>query len=136
MSNIDRETTGIELLGSEHFVHLASDQRATFHRESPEYWEKPSERPPLRDGRILSVFEYDSTWHHWERHPVGDEFALVITGEIDLLLDQPSGTDTIRLCGSQCALIPEGAWHTVRVVRHSRLLFVTPTPALTEHRPT
>ena len=102
--------------------------------EPPEYWENPSERPSLRDGRILSVFEYDSTWSHWERHPVGDEFALVITGEVDLLLDQPSGADTIRLSESQCGVIPQGAWHTLRIVRHSRLLFVTPTPALTEHR--
>jgi hypothetical protein len=135
MSNISRETTGFELLGSDRFVHLDGDQGAIFHHESPEYWEKPSERPALRDGRILSVFEYDSTWSHWERHPIGDEFALVITGEVELLLDQPSGTDTIRLCGSECGLIPQGAWHTLRVLRQSRLLFVTPTPALTEHRP-
>jgi mannose-6-phosphate isomerase-like protein (cupin superfamily) len=134
MSNINRETAGIELLGSERFVHLDSDQGAIFRQEPPEYWENPSERPSLRNGRILSVFEYDSTWSHWERHPVGDEFALVITGEVDLLLDQPSGTDTIRLCASQCGVIPQGAWHTLRIVRQSRLLFVTPTPALTEHR--
>ena len=135
MSNISRETLGVELAGAELFVHFGSDQGATFHRESEEYWDNPFERPALRDGRIISVFDYESTWSHWERHPIGDEFVLVIKGEVDLLLDQPSGADTIRLCDAQCRLIPQGAWHTVRIVEPSRVLFVTPTPALTEHRP-
>ena len=134
MSNSSRETKGVELLGSMLFVHFASDQTATFHQESPDYWNSPSERPALKDGRIMSVFEYHSTWSHWERHPLGDEFALAIDGEVDLLLDQPSGVDTIRLRDGQCGLIPQGAWHTIKIVKPSRLLFVTPTPALTEHR--
>ena len=74
MSNISRETQGVELAGAELFVHFGSDQGATFHRESEGYWDNPSERPALTDGRIISVFDYQSTWSHWERHPIGDEF--------------------------------------------------------------
>ena len=77
MSNIKQGTTeGFELHGVESFLHFGSDQMATFHRESPDYWNHTSEHQALTDGRILSVFEYDTTWSHWERHPLGDEFAV------------------------------------------------------------
>ena len=135
MSNIDSGARqALELHGVDTFVHFGRDQGATFHREPPEYWNHPSERLALTEGRILSVFEYDATWSHWERHPLGDEFAYVLYGNVDLLLDQPSGTETIRLRDSECGLIPQGAWHTLRVLKPSRILFVTPTPAITEHR--
>ena len=53
----------------------------------PSYWATAVERPELADGRVLSVFDYQEDWTWWERHPLGDEFVFVLTGELEVLLD-------------------------------------------------
>ena len=91
------------------------------------------EQDELANGRVLSIFKYTATWTWWERHPVGDEFVHTIAGKVDFELDDGQDRQTLRLTAGQGGG-PQGAWH--RAVLHvpSTLMFVTPTPALTEHR--
>jgi mannose-6-phosphate isomerase-like protein (cupin superfamily) len=100
-----------------------------------DYWDHMQSRPELADGRILSVFTYNETWTWWERHPVGDEFAHLLSGEVRLLIDNDVEQHSLDLDEGQSAIIPAGYWHSLEIGAPSRLLFITPTPARTEHRP-
>ncbi len=93
-----------------------------------------AERPKLSDGRLLSVFDYEGDWTWWERHPLGDELVYLLNGEVEFLLDDGNTQWSVPLSPGTAAVVPRGTWHSARVPEPSRVLFVTPTPAKTEHR--
>lgn len=122
---------------------LVLDRRTLLHLPSgldlrplaagPSYWDHRDERAELGDGRLLSVFEYDTTWAWWERHPVGDELVLVLDGQVELHLDD-GDRRAMTLATGQAAIVLAGTWHRAVLAGPCRLLFVTPTPVRTEHR--
>lgn len=123
-------------LGPGRVLHLADDLTASYLAVDGSYWEHADRHAELADGRVLSIFDYTSTWGWWERHPIGDELALLLSGDVELLLEDQLGTrTTIRLAPGDSGIIPAAAWHTIRVASASRILFLTPTPARTQHRP-
>lgn len=101
---------------------------------NPSFWATADERRELTDGRLLSVFDYETDWTWWERHPLGDELVYVLTGEIEIHLDDGEQQWSIGLPRGTASIVPRGTWHSARVPRPSTVLFVTPTPASTEHR--
>jgi quercetin dioxygenase-like cupin family protein len=136
MTDTDTNTaTQPTVLGRRAIVHLADDLGLRRLDVDDTYWAHTSEQPELGAGRILSVFEYDQSWTWWERHPVGDELLYTISGEIDLHLDDGVTIGVVHVGAGQSAIVPEGAWHRASMSVASRLLFVTPMPARTEHRP-
>jgi mannose-6-phosphate isomerase-like protein (cupin superfamily) len=117
-------------------LHLDEDLSAAYLAVDAAYWHHAADQPELAVGRVLSIFGYNATWTWWERHPIGDEVAHVLSGEAELLLEDHLGRGaTVRLATATSAVIPAGAWHRLRVTRPTSVLFVTPTPARTEHRP-
>jgi mannose-6-phosphate isomerase-like protein (cupin superfamily) len=100
----------------------------------PSFWDIEGDRPELADGRVLSVFDYEGDWTWWERHPLGDELVYVLTGEMEFLLDAGDRQWSVLLSPGSAAIVPTGTWHSARVPKPSTVLFVTPTPAKTEHR--
>jgi len=133
---MNRAPTPIALdLGRDTVVHLNGDLAATPLAVDPSFWtHSAANRHELTQGRILSAFDYTTTWSWWERHPVGDELLFLISGDVDFHLDDAAGPRMVPLRPGQAAIVPEGAWHRAVVRCASRLLFVTPTPARTEHR--
>lgn len=85
-------------------------------------------------GQILSVFSYSTTWDYQERHPDGEELAIVLDGSIDFLLDEGSGEHPVRIEPGSGFVVPTGSWHRVAPRVPSTILFITPVPARTEHR--
>lgn len=86
-------------------------------------------------GQVLSVFHYDATWGYRERHPDGDEIALVLDGEVEVLLSHDEEAETAtRIPAGSGAVIPAGVWHRLRVEVASTILFITPQPAKTDHQ--
>jgi mannose-6-phosphate isomerase-like protein (cupin superfamily) len=100
----------------------------------PEYWATAAERAELADGRVLSVFDYATDWTWWERHPLGDELFYCLIGGLVLLLDDGDRQWSADLSQGEAAIVPRGVWHSARVSKPCTALFVTPTPAMTEHR--
>ncbi len=115
-------------------LHLASDLSIVPVSVEQSYWDHRAGNPELDDGRILSVFDYEATWTWWERHPLGTELVHVIAGEVAFHLDDETGRRQLDLREGDSGLVPQGAWHRAEIHRPTRLLFVTPTPARTEHR--
>jgi mannose-6-phosphate isomerase-like protein (cupin superfamily) len=110
-------------------LHLATDLSMRVVPADAAYWDHTDRRPELADGHILSVFGYEATREIRERHAVGDEFLYVLSGAITAHLD----AEAVDLDPGDGVIIPQGAWHRVVVREPGRLLFVTPTPARTEH---
>ena len=91
-------------------------------------------RAELASGDILSVFAYRETWDYRERHPDGDELAIVLEGAVDLLLDSGTGERAVPVEAGHASIIPAGAWHRIAIREPATILFVTPVPARTEHQ--
>jgi mannose-6-phosphate isomerase-like protein (cupin superfamily) len=69
----------------------------------------------------------------WEMHPGGDEVLYLLTGALDVVLDEPAGERTFGLEGGQACLVPRGVWHRLVLRQPSDLVFVTPAHG-TRHR--
>ena len=116
-------------------IHLAPDQSMAALAPDGETWRRRAEVREFHDGRVLGVFDYVATWAYWERHPVGVEFVHVLSGSVVFHLDDRHGRRAVGLVAGQSLLVPEGAWHRAEMDGPASMLFVTPTPAWTEHRP-
>ena len=99
----------------------------------PNLW-NDKRRPEFQTGQVLSVFSYATTWDYQERHPDGDELAVVLEGDIEFLIDSGYGETPVRLRRGDACIVPTDAWHRVAVIKPSTILFITPIPARTEHR--
>jgi len=127
----NRTPAGLDLTTS--VVHLAEDLSMTTCAVAVGFWSE-SERAALAAGRLVSVFSYETTWDYQERHPTGDELVYVLEGEVDLLLDRGDGERAQRLVRGGAGIVPAGSWHRIAPQTPTTLLFITPVPALTEHR--
>jgi quercetin dioxygenase-like cupin family protein len=77
--------------------------------------------------RLISHFTFDKDWETWEMHPAGEEFVCLLSGQVDLILEQGGVENTVQLSTSgSYVLVPRGTWHTARVHTPSSMLFITP----------
>ena len=71
--------------------------------------------------------------HGGEVHPDGDEFLYLVSGAMELILDDGDeravGTETkVLLRSGDAYVVPRGAWHRLEAVEPSYLVHVTPGP--------
>ena len=122
-------------IGPDAAVHLGDDLELAFLAVTAGFFAHGSnDSPQLSEGRILSVFEYTTTWPYWERHPTGDELVYLLFGDVELLLDDDEQSRVIVMRVGDAAIVPTGAWHRAVIRAPSRLLFITPTPRHTQQR--
>jgi len=98
------------------------------------FWREIESRADLAEGRLVAVFPQRESWPIWERHPAGDEIVCLLSGAIDLILDEPGGERIIELRGRVACIVPRGVWHRAIVHKAGDALFIT-RGAGTEHRP-
>ena len=92
-----------------------------------DFWEKMQSGQLGQFPRMISYFAFDQDWNTWEKHPAGEEFVCLLTGDVALVLEQPNGKTVVTLNepGSY-VLVPANTWHTAKVRSPSKMLFVTP----------
>jgi quercetin dioxygenase-like cupin family protein len=98
--------------------------------------------PPIRiDGYSIGVIPNleGPAPHRGEVHPDGDELLYLVSGAIEVALDdgdqETVGAETtVVLRGGDAFIVPRGVWHNVRVVEPAYFLHVTPGPN-GAHRP-
>lgn len=118
------------------YVHLGVDGTSQTTAGGADFWALPAGSMARFDqGWLISEFVCTDDWANWEMHPEGDEFVYLLSGDVELLLELPSGTVATRICGRGAQLVPRGVWHTAKVFAPSRMLFVTRGEG-TQHRPT
>lgn len=117
------------------YVHLAADGSSQTTPGGVEFWSRPpGEMSVFDQGWLISEFVCTEDWPNWEIHPQADEFVYLLSGDIELVLELPSGTRCERISGRGASVVPRNVWHTARVFAPSRMLFVTRGEG-TRHRP-
>lgn len=87
-----------------------------------------------REGRLVTLFQGDSSWDSWERHPAGDEVVLCVSGRMTVIREIDGAPDPVEIGPGEAMINPAGVWHTADV--HEPVTFLTITPGVgTEHRP-
>ena len=90
------------------------------------FWSLPAETMAGFGGEwVISEFEFTSDWPTWEMHPAGDEFVYLLSGSMELLLEETAGVKSIPILGTGAVIVPRGVWHTARIHAPSRVLHVT-----------
>jgi mannose-6-phosphate isomerase-like protein (cupin superfamily) len=77
--------------------------------------------------------------HRGELHPDGDELLYLVSGHVDVILDDGDqdhvGTErVVSVRAGEAFLVPRGVWHRVELREPSRLVHITPGPG-DGHRP-
>jgi mannose-6-phosphate isomerase-like protein (cupin superfamily) len=117
------------------YVQLTAQGKAIALPGGDAFWSLPAAAlDRLGQGWLISEYAYGADWGNWEMHPNGDEFVYLLTGAIDLVLEESAGPRTESLRASGAVLVPRGVWHTANVQVPSRVLHVT-LGAGTLHRP-
>jgi mannose-6-phosphate isomerase-like protein (cupin superfamily) len=98
-----------------------------------DFWQTIDQRDDLA-GRMVGVFRYDASWDSWEVHPDGDEIVMLLSGAVDLVLDEPGGERIVSLRDRAAAIVPAGVWHTATVLAPAEALHITRGEG-TRHRP-
>ena len=99
-------------------------------------------RPPQRiDGFTIGAPRITGDApHDGEMHPDGDELLYLVSGRIDVILEDGGtqatvGTEHVQtLRAGEAIIVPRGVWHRVDVREPSRLVHITPGPG-DGHRP-
>ena len=82
----------------------------------------------------MGVFDMDASPDHREMHPRGDEILVLLSGSVDVVLEEARGERRIALRGRGACIVPRGVWHGQVVHAPSVMMFITPGEG-TEHRP-
>ena len=92
--------------------------------------------PPRRiDGLLIAApVMTRNAPHGGEMHPDGDEVLFLISGHVDLMLEEAGSERAIEVRPGQGVVVPKGVWHRVLLREPSQVLHVTPGPG-GEHRP-
>jgi mannose-6-phosphate isomerase-like protein (cupin superfamily) len=70
----------------------------------------------------------------WEMHPAGDEILYMLSGALDVVLEQPDGEQVIALRAGTACVVPRGVWHRTVVRVPGDMLAITYGKG-TQHRP-
>jgi quercetin dioxygenase-like cupin family protein len=81
----------------------------------------------FRGHTLVSTYEFTGDWPTWERHPAGDVVVVLLSGAAEFVLDRDGRHESVRLARpGEFVIVPRGTWHTARIDRPTRMLFVTP----------
>lgn len=107
------------------YVHL-SEEGVAGQIPGATFWQSSEADLECYDsGWLITEFESTEDWPTWEMHPNGDEFVYLLSGAVEVQLDQGGVVATIALAGSGAIVVPRGVWHTAKVRAPSRMLHVT-----------
>lgn len=120
---------------AEVFAVLKPDLSVETVRVTPTIYEKlDSGFDGFKNHVLVSEYEFSESWSTWERHPAGDEIVVLLSGQVEMILQKDGDDECISLVEpGSFVVIPAGAWHTARTSVATRMLFVTPGEG-TEHR--
>jgi mannose-6-phosphate isomerase-like protein (cupin superfamily) len=106
------------------FVHLTGRGDAAEIAVTSAFWRGSGRQY----DRVLGAFDFRSPRDLHpslqEVHPEADELLFLISGALDVVLDEGGGERTLALEAGRAALVPRGVWHRLAMRAPGRLLFV------------
>ena len=119
----------------ETYVNLDAKGSAERIEVTEDFWTKLREGARRLDGYLITVSDIRNDIPHWEMHPNGDEVLYLLSGKLDILIEQSGREQRVQLRAEKPGVVvPAGAWHRAVVIEPGRLMFVTWGEG-TEHRP-
>jgi mannose-6-phosphate isomerase-like protein (cupin superfamily) len=76
-----------------------------------DFWAQLAERTDLHEGRLVMVGGQSADWTTWEMHPAGEEVLYLLSGALDLVLQNSDGDRTVKLRSGAAFIVPRGTWH-------------------------
>ncbi len=116
------------------YVHLEDGPVARPVPVGADFWETIDRRSDLAGGRLVLVVHNAADWPTWEMHPAGEEIVYLLSGAVDLVLQEPAGERVVALCRGQAVIVPRGVWHRGIVRSPGDTLHITRGDG-TQHRP-
>jgi len=117
------------------FIHLADGGGAEPVKVTPAFWSGAAGK---RYDRLVGVFDFRSSkdLHSsmQEMHPLADEVLFLVSGAIDVTVEEGDIERTIALEAGQVAIVPRGAWHRLVVRQPGRLLFINSREGMQSRR--
>ena len=108
------------------FIHLADGGAAEPVKVTPVLWSGSAKG--TRYDRLVGAFDFSSSrdLHSsmQEVHPLADEVLLLVSGAIDVVLEEAEAERTIALEAGQAAIVPRGIWHRLVMHQPGRLVFI------------
>lgn len=87
------------------------------------------------DGWLVTQYDVDGVPDHEEMHPEGDELHYLVSGDLDFVLVDGTGTEqVITMRPGTMANVPRGVWHRIEARTPSRGVAFTAGRG-TRHRP-
>lgn len=117
------------------YLHFTAGHDIERFEVGPQFWaDLMSEKVRLTGRLVGSVRLAEGPLDHWERHPQGDEFLLMLSGRCTIVLDEPAGRREVVLRAGEAFVVPKGVWHTFETQEAGDLMFATAGDG-TDHRP-
>jgi mannose-6-phosphate isomerase-like protein (cupin superfamily) len=116
------------------YVQLDDGPQAFAVEVDDEFWQTIDRRSELQGGRMVGRFHNAQDWDIWEMHPAGDEVVCLLSGAIDVVLDEPEGERVVALETGRTCIVPRGVWHRAIVREPGDTLHITRGEG-TQHRP-
>jgi mannose-6-phosphate isomerase-like protein (cupin superfamily) len=114
------------------YVHLLGDGTGTPIAVGPDFWKTTIQT--IRSGWLLTVGRSERDWPHWEMHPRGEELIFLLSGAVELVVEDDDGEHVVPLAAGQAYLMRRGVWHRAIVKAPGDMLFLTAGEG-TQHRP-
>jgi mannose-6-phosphate isomerase-like protein (cupin superfamily) len=118
-------TTSLDFLAT--FVHLHAGGEMTTTPRTPTFWRDLVSG--AGDRIVGAVRGRDADAFHpgeCEMHPHGDELLCLLSGAVDVVLEEPAGDRAVPLKAGELFVVPSGVWHRIVLRDPADLLFVTP----------
>ncbi|MEP3073714.1 cupin domain-containing protein [Maricaulis sp.] len=115
------------------YIHLAPSGASEVDT-SGDFWGELASGQRDYPGRLAMVLPMTGDFPHWERHPAGEELVMMLSGTMDLILEEDAGERTVRIGPGEAVLVPTGVWHRGVIIEPGEALFVTEGEG-TDHKP-
>jgi mannose-6-phosphate isomerase-like protein (cupin superfamily) len=114
------------------FIHLGEGGGAEPVKATSSFWRGTA--AAQRYDRVVGAFDFrsDEDLHSsmQEMHPECDEVLLLLSGALDVVLDEAGAERAVTLESGQAAIVPRGVWHRLVMRRPGRLLFINNRKAI------
>jgi mannose-6-phosphate isomerase-like protein (cupin superfamily) len=74
---------------------------------------------------LLTKFHMHCDTPTWEMHPAGDEVLYLLSGAMEVILEERDGNRVVELHAGEACLVPRGVWHRQLVRTAGDLLAIT-----------
>lgn len=91
---------------TETYLHLSDGAAVTMVEVGPDFWSTLRGQRDLQAGRLVVVTHEMEDWRTWEMHPAGDEVVSLLSGRVDLILQDGSREWTVALRGRASVILP------------------------------